>query len=101
MKMVKTAIAVVGLLAFATGCSTTQKGAGAGAVIGGVAGAIIGHQSGHGVEGAAIGAGVGASGFKFGGRYGDNNTVKGEAIISLGTRNNFRFNDFRTTTDKE
>ncbi|MDD5069914.1 MAG: glycine zipper domain-containing protein [Candidatus Omnitrophica bacterium] len=44
-----------------TGClTTTQQGAGAGAVVGGGLGAIIGHQSGSTAEGAAIGAGVGA-----------------------------------------
>ncbi len=45
-----------------SGCTTTQKGAGIGAVIGGGAGYAIGHQSGHGGEGAAIGAVVGAIG---------------------------------------
>jgi len=44
------------------GCTTTQKGAGIGAVGGGAAGAIIGNQSGHATEGALIGAGAGALG---------------------------------------
>ena len=44
------------------GCTTTQKGAGIGALGGGAAGAIIGNQSGHAVEGGLIGAGVGAVG---------------------------------------
>ena len=38
-------------------CTTTQKGAGSGAVVGGLIGGIIGHnQDGHTAEGAAIGA---------------------------------------------
>ena len=48
------------ILGLVCGCTTTQKGAGAGALIGGGVGAIIGHQSGHGGEGAAIGAAGGA-----------------------------------------
>ena len=44
------------------GCTTTQKGAGIGALGGAALGGIIGHQSGHGVEGALIGAGAGAVG---------------------------------------
>ena len=54
---------IFALCAFAlTGCTTTQKGAGAGALLGGGAGYAIGKQSGHGGEGAAIGAVVGAIG---------------------------------------
>ncbi len=45
-----------------TGCTTTQKGAAAGAVVGGGLGAIIGHQSGKTGAGAAIGAAVGGIG---------------------------------------
>jgi len=48
------------LVAF-LGCTTTQKGAGVGAVAGGGIGAIIGHQSGHTTEGAVIGAATGAA----------------------------------------
>lgn len=44
------------------GCTTTQKGAGVGAVTGAGLGAIIGHQSGRTGEGAAIGAAVGGLG---------------------------------------
>lgn len=47
---------------FAVGCTTTQKGAGVGAVAGSVIGGVIGHQSGHGAAGAGIGAAVGAAG---------------------------------------
>ncbi len=43
----------------ANGCTTTQKGAGIGALGGAALGGIIGHQSGHGGEGAGIGAAVG------------------------------------------
>ncbi|HDZ76628.1 MAG TPA: glycine zipper 2TM domain-containing protein [Candidatus Omnitrophica bacterium] len=43
------------------GCSTTQKGAGIGAVAGAGLGAIIGHQSGHAGEGALIGGLGGAA----------------------------------------
>ncbi|MFH1856569.1 MAG: YMGG-like glycine zipper-containing protein [Candidatus Omnitrophota bacterium] len=49
-------------VAMVCGCTTTQKGAGLGAVTGAGLGAIIGHQSGHGGEGAAIGAAVGGLG---------------------------------------
>lgn len=51
---------VLGVLIFAVGCTSVQKGAAAGAAAGGVLGAIIGHQSGHAGEGAAIGAATGA-----------------------------------------
>ena len=44
-----------------TGCSTTQKGAGIGAVAGAGLGAIIGHQSGNAGEGAVIGGLGGAA----------------------------------------
>ena len=47
---------------FLTGCTTTQKSAGIGAVGGGALGGIIGHQSGHAGTGAAIGAAAGAIG---------------------------------------
>jgi uncharacterized protein YcfJ len=50
---------LVFILAAALGCSTTQQGAGVGAVVGGVGGAIIGHQSGHTGTGAVIGAAAG------------------------------------------
>jgi len=49
---------LVGLLA---GCTTTQKGAGIGAVTGAGVGAIIGHQSGKTAEGAVIGGLAGAT----------------------------------------
>lgn len=52
----------VALSAALFGCTTTQKGAGIGALGGAALGGIIGHQSGHGVEGALIGAGAGAVG---------------------------------------
>jgi len=45
-----------------TGCTTTQRGAGIGAVLGAGAGAIIGHQSGNRGAGALIGAAVGGLG---------------------------------------
>lgn len=54
-------IAALGVI-FITGCTTTQKGAGIGAVAGAGLGAIIGHQSGHTAEGALIGAGAGGVG---------------------------------------
>lgn len=56
-------VLVAGVLALtvvtASSCTTTQKGAGIGALTGAVLGGIIGHQSGHGGEGAGIGAAVG------------------------------------------
>ena len=58
-KMVIVPLAAV-VIATASGCTTTQKGAGLGALAGAALGGMIGHQSGHGGEGAAIGAGVGA-----------------------------------------
>jgi outer membrane lipoprotein SlyB len=58
----RTLVIVVVRLVMLSGCTTTQKGAGAGAVLGGGAGYAIGKQSGHGGEGAAIGAAVGAIG---------------------------------------
>lgn len=58
-KMVIVPFAAV-VIATASGCTTTQKGAGLGALAGAALGGVIGHQSGHGGEGAAIGAGVGA-----------------------------------------
>ena len=51
---------LAGLGTFIVGCTTTQKGAGVGAVTGAGLGAIIGHQSGHTGEGAGIGAAAGA-----------------------------------------
>jgi len=59
MKKAITLFLLIGLVSF-LGCTTTQKGAGVGAVAGGGLGAIIGHQSGHTTEGALIGAGAGA-----------------------------------------
>jgi len=56
-----TLISVV-LVAFVTGCTTTQKGAGTGAAVGGGLGAIIGHQSGETAKGAALGAAIGGLG---------------------------------------
>ena len=44
------------------GCTTTQKGAGIGAVLGAGAGAIIGHQTGNRGAGALIGGALGAAG---------------------------------------
>ena len=57
-------VLVLGFLAAMcfSGCTTTQKGAGVGAVLGGGLGAVIGHQSGHTAEGAGIGAAAGAIG---------------------------------------
>jgi len=43
------------------GCTTTQKGAGAGGLAGATLGGIIGHQSGDGVKGAAIGGAIGTA----------------------------------------
>lgn len=60
MKRVLGVILVVGLFCL-LGCSTTQKGAGIGAVAGAGLGAIIGHQSGHTAEGAIIGGLGGAA----------------------------------------
>ena len=59
MKRTAVLFFIIGLVTF-IGCTTTQKGAGVGAVAGGGLGAIIGHQSGHTAEGAAIGAATGA-----------------------------------------
>lgn len=50
---------VLMMVGLAVGCTTTQKGAGAGTAVGAGVGAIIGHQSGHRTKGAAIGAVVG------------------------------------------
>lgn len=58
MKKLLLLILIIGLF----GCTTTQKGAGVGAVAGGALGAIIGHQSGETAAGAAIGAAAGAAG---------------------------------------
>jgi len=55
-------VAVLGIVLVSAGCTTTQKGAGVGAVIGAGAGYAIGKQSGHGAEGAGIGAAVGLLG---------------------------------------
>lgn len=55
-------IVVLLALLLIVGCTTTQKGAGVGAIIGGGLGAIIGNQSGHATEGALIGAGAGGLG---------------------------------------
>lgn len=56
-------LAMIGLLAAMTGCSTTQKGAGIGAVLGAGAGALIGHGGNAGSgEGALIGAAIGVVG---------------------------------------
>lgn len=60
------------------GCTTTQKGASAGAVLGGAVGAIIGHQQGKGLEGTAIGAGVGALGGAAAGEWKKNKNEKEE-----------------------
>ncbi len=60
-KNISATILILSVITF-FGCTTTQKGAGLGAVGGGLLGGIIGHQSGHGVEGALIGAGAGAVG---------------------------------------
>ena len=57
-KLLLTALAVSTM----TGCTTTQRGAGLGAVLGAGAGAIIGHQTGHKGAGALIGAAVGGLG---------------------------------------
>jgi uncharacterized protein YcfJ len=58
MKRVMFIIVLLGLI----GCTTTQKGAGIGAIAGGALGGIIGHQSGHDGAGAAIGAVAGGLG---------------------------------------
>ena len=56
----KNSFALIAIVVFLTGCTTTQKSAGIGALGGGALGGIIGHQSGHGGTGAAIGAAAGA-----------------------------------------
>jgi len=56
MKKVLGLFMVLGLVC---GCTTTQQGAGTGALAGGALGAIIGHQSGHTAEGAVVGAAAG------------------------------------------
>ncbi len=56
MKKVLVLIMITGLIC---GCTTTQQGAGTGALAGGALGAIIGHQSGHTAEGAVVGAAAG------------------------------------------
>ena len=53
-------ILMLALMLFATGCTTTQKGAVVGSAVGAGTGAIIGHQAGSSGRGALIGAGVGA-----------------------------------------
>lgn len=60
MKRMCNALLLLVLISGLIGCSTTQKGAGIGALGGAALGGIIGHQSGHGLEGAAIGAAAGA-----------------------------------------
>lgn len=60
-------------LGILSGCTTTQKGAGVGALLGAGTGAIIGHQSGHTAEGALIG---GAAGAAAGALIGDKAAVK-------------------------
>ena len=64
-KSVWPAMALVGILILASGCTTTGRGAaigaGAGTALGAASGAIIGHQSGHTGEGALIGGLVGAA----------------------------------------
>jgi len=62
MKVLGITLISVVLVIFATGCTTTQKGAGTGAALGGGLGAIIGHQSGKTATGALIGAAVGGLG---------------------------------------
>ena len=59
--MFKTCCALM-ILSLAVGCTSTQKGDGAGAAVGAGVGAIIGHQSGHRDKGAAIGAVIGGVG---------------------------------------
>jgi uncharacterized protein YcfJ len=61
MRKILPAVLMLSILAL-YGCTTTQKGAGVGAVTGAGLGAIIGHQSGKTGEGAAIGAAVGGLG---------------------------------------
>lgn len=58
MKAVVTVLLAVSVCL--SGCESTGKSAGLGAIIGGGAGAIIGNQSGRAGEGALIGAAVGA-----------------------------------------
>ena len=53
------AVVVLVLGLFVTGCTGTQKGAAGGAIVGAGIGAIVGHQSGETAKGAAIGAAVG------------------------------------------
>ena len=56
-------LAILALLAGVLGCTTTQQGAGIGAVVGAGAGAIIGHNTGAGPgAGALVGAAVGGLG---------------------------------------
>lgn len=60
MRKILVGVLAIGILGI-FGCSTTQKGAGLGAVAGAGLGAIIGHQSGHAGEGALIGGLGGAA----------------------------------------
>ena len=59
MKKVFVVFMVLGVV---SGCTTTQKSSGIGAVAGAGLGAIIGHQSGNTEKGALIGGAVGALG---------------------------------------
>jgi uncharacterized membrane protein len=52
---------IASLISIASGCTTTQKGAGIGGMLGAGTGAIIGHQTGKAAEGALIGGAVGAT----------------------------------------
>jgi len=72
----------VGLVVLLSGCTTTQKGAGIGAVTGAAIGTIIGHQSGEEGEGAVLGAALGGG---VGAVIGDQMTRRG-AGTSGGTR---------------
>lgn len=62
MRKVAIILLVLSAIIWVSGCTTTQKGAGVGAVTGAGLGAVIGHQSGHAAEGAAIGAAAGGLG---------------------------------------
>lgn len=73
MKKILSLALIANLIIIASGCTTTQKGAGIGGLLGAGTGAIIGHQKGRTAEGALIG---GAAGVAAGALIGDAVAIK-------------------------